>query len=249
MQLKLYHTHVLSFLYLAVQSGIALATSDDATVVSTVVITSYAPQPTPAQSYTSETLFEDTVLNVTNRYRAQHDASALTWNNSLTAYAENWAKKCLWKHSHGPYGENLAEGYPNASASVEAWGDEEKLYNYSDPGYAESTGHFTQLVWRASRTVGCARVNCTSDTGGDDGKASGWFVVCEYYPAGNVVGDDNKYFIENVLPVGGGSNSSNSTDSGHKSGAVGRVQGIKVSGVWAVEISLGLVMMSLNGFI
>lgn len=97
--------------------------------------------------------------------------------------------------------------------------------------------------------MGCARVNCTSDTGGDDGKASGWFVVCEYYPAGNVVGDDNKYFIENVLPVGGGSNSSNSTGSGHKSGAVGRVQGIKVSGVWAVEISLGLVMMSLNGFI
>lgn len=99
MQLKLYHTHVLPFLYLAVQSGIAFATPDEATVVSTVVITSYAPQPTPARSYTSETLFEDTVLNVTNRYRAQHDASALTWNNSLTAYAENWAKKCLWKHS------------------------------------------------------------------------------------------------------------------------------------------------------
>lgn len=153
----------------------------------------------------------------------------------------------LTSSQHGPYGENLAEGYQNASASVEAWGNEGELYNYSDPGYSEATGHFTQLVWRASRTVGCARVNCTSDNKDDDGKASGWYVVCEYYPAGNIVGDHNEYFRENVLPVGGGSNSTNSTGSGHKSGAVGRFQRVDVFGFWAVGVSLGLVVMSLNG--
>jgi hypothetical protein len=26
----------------------------------------------------------------------------------------------------------------------------------------------------------------------------GWYVVCEYYPPGNVVGDKNQYFIDNV---------------------------------------------------
>lgn len=26
----------------------------------------------------------------------------------------------------------------------------------------------------------------------------GWFVVCEYFPPGNVVGDNNQYFIDNV---------------------------------------------------
>lgn len=27
----------------------------------------------------------------------------------------------------------------------------------------------------------------------------GYYVVCEYYPAGNVVGDNNRYFKDNVL--------------------------------------------------
>ena len=34
-----------------------------------------------------------------------------------------------------------------------------------------------------------------------DGKAVGWFLVCEYWPPGNVVGDHNEYFKENVQPV------------------------------------------------
>jgi hypothetical protein len=26
----------------------------------------------------------------------------------------------------------------------------------------------------------------------------GWYVVCEYYPPGNIEGDNNQYFIDNV---------------------------------------------------
>jgi hypothetical protein len=26
----------------------------------------------------------------------------------------------------------------------------------------------------------------------------GWYVVCEYYPPGNVEGDNNQYFVDNV---------------------------------------------------
>jgi hypothetical protein len=39
--------------------------------------------------------------------------------------------------------------------------------------------------------MGCARKECNGD-GGDD--APGWYVVCEYWPRGNVVGQ----FKDNV---------------------------------------------------
>ncbi len=79
----------------------------------------------------------------------------------------------------GPYGENLAMGYPSAAASVDAWGDERSEYNYDDPSFSEATGHFTQLVWKDSTQVGCARTLCGSH---------GWYLVCEYWPRGNVIG-------------------------------------------------------------
>jgi hypothetical protein len=127
----------------------------------------------------------------------------------------------------GPYGENLAFGFPNASSAVEAWGDEREYYNFDKPtGFSEKTGHFTQLVWKSTTEVGCAAIDCgytedekkqrrgisdtdTSEAGGrilprePDGstRAQGWYVVCEYTPAGNVVGNHNDYFKKNVKPV------------------------------------------------
>jgi hypothetical protein len=41
--------------------------------------------------------------------------------------------------------------------------------------------------------VGCGRKECDGANG-----TTGWYVVCEYYPAGNVVGDNNEYFVWNV---------------------------------------------------
>lgn len=107
---------------------------------------------------------------------------------------------------HGAYGENLAYGFGNLSSAVIAWGEEGELYDYDLPtGSTEETGHFTQLVWKASKEVGCAAYNCgyTTPKEGDDDelRAQGWYVVCEYAPHGNVVGDHNRYFKENVLPL------------------------------------------------
>ena len=48
---------------------------------------------------------------------------------------------------------------------------------------------------------------------GDFEKALGWYVVCEYAPAGNVMGKNKKWFKANVVPEsarGGGR-----TGSGH----------------------------------
>ena len=66
----------------------------------------------------------------------------------------------------GPTGENLAAGYANATASVDAWGLERTDYNFKKPtGFSEKTGHFTQLVWGNTTSVGCAVESCQGENG------------------------------------------------------------------------------------
>jgi uncharacterized protein YkwD len=62
----------------------------------TVVASPTAPSPA---SYTSFDDFKETVLQVSNDYRRAHDAEPLVWNKTLTEYALNWAKTCVWRHS------------------------------------------------------------------------------------------------------------------------------------------------------
>ena len=92
----------------------------------------------------------------------------------------------------GPYGENLAAGYPNVTAAIEAWGNERDEFDFDNPGFKKSTGHFSQLVWKDTEEVGCGRVDCgerqKNDDEDDDQAVPGWFVVCEYSPPGNVQG-------------------------------------------------------------
>ncbi|KAF2788377.1 PR-1-like protein [Melanomma pulvis-pyrius CBS 109.77] len=144
----------------------------------------------PAE-YTDASAFKDAVLNGTNTYRRQHNATGLVWNSTLEAFAEAWGDDCRFGHSGGPYGENLASGYPNASASIVAWGHEREEYDFNKGDFSKQTGHFTQLVWKATTSVGCSRTRCDKH---DSGGAPGWYVVCEYWPRGNVIGA----FTENV---------------------------------------------------
>ncbi|RDW64198.1 hypothetical protein BP5796_10700 [Coleophoma crateriformis] len=163
--------------------------------VSTVVVTttaSSAPTATSTQ-YTSDSDFQSSVLDAHNFYRKQHNASNLAWNATSATAAQSWGAKCDFVHSGGPTGENLAAGYPNASASIDAWALEREQYNWNKPGFSEATGHFTQVVWGNTTSVGCSRQSCQGANG-----TPGWFVVCEYYPAGNVVGNGNLYFEWNV---------------------------------------------------
>jgi len=172
---------LLPLLYLTSRAHAAAAS-----VVSTITETATAASNSAAAAstqYTSSSAFETAMLNGHNFYRAEHNASALTWNTTSASYASTWSQKCAFKHSGGPTGENLAAGYSNATATVDAWGGERASYDFGHGGFSETTGHFTQVVWKATTTVGCARTDC----GGDDA-TPGWYVVCEYYPPGNVVG-------------------------------------------------------------
>lgn len=39
--------------------------------------------------------------------------------------------------------------------AVEEWYNEIKMYNYKKPGFNAKTGHFTQMIWKATTKVGC----------------------------------------------------------------------------------------------
>ncbi|MCJ1376728.1 hypothetical protein MMC20_007973 [Loxospora ochrophaea] len=170
-------------MYLSLAALLLLPSSVVAEVVTTTIVAG-SSTPTNSPSYTSDTDFVNAVLNSTNLFRDQHNATAVIWNQTLADYAAKYANNCQFQHSGGPYGENLAEGYANITSAIDAWGDERALYNFNDPGFSEQTGHFTQLVWKNTSSTGCGRVFCNGKN-----NVAGWYLVCEYYPRGNVGGE------------------------------------------------------------
>ena len=154
-----------------------LATLAIATLSTLLLTTTTAQDVSP--SYTSDDDFQTACLNSTNTFRTQHNATDLSWNTSLASSSSSLASACEFEHSGGPNGENIASGYPNVTATIEAWGVEREDYDFPDGGFDEETGHFTQLVWKNTTSVGCAREECAE---------MGWFVVCQYWPPGNVEG-------------------------------------------------------------
>ncbi|KAL5699285.1 hypothetical protein ACHQM5_030213 [Ranunculus cassubicifolius] len=127
-----------------------------------------------------------------NLIRATKLELPLMWDSQLENYARWWAgirkSDCKAMHSfpenNFKLGENIYWGSGTTwtpTDAVMAWADEAKYYHYwtnsCDSG--EVCGHYTQLVWRNTRRVGCARVIC------DDGDV---FMSCNYDPVGNYVG-------------------------------------------------------------
>lgn len=112
---------------------------------------------------------------------------ALDNNSALGGLALQWAEGCVWEHSGNGYGENLAffSGEDSTPADVvDAWAAEAADFDYQANTCAEGAqcGHYTQIVWRRTELVGCGAARC--NVGGVDGIL--W--VCNYNPAGNVVG-------------------------------------------------------------
>uniref|UniRef100_A0A6G1SL10 Golgi-associated plant pathogenesis-related protein 1 n=1 Tax=Aceria tosichella TaxID=561515 RepID=A0A6G1SL10_9ACAR len=132
--------------------------------------------------------------NAHNSRRREHGVLQLDWDKTLAAQAQkhsNWmASKDNFAHSHvKDYGENLAyDTRVDAPCKdmVDRWYKEIDLYNYDNPTFSMATGHFTQMVWRTTKRVGCAFARSKIRT----------YLTCNYYPSGNWVGE----FRENVPP-------------------------------------------------
>jgi hypothetical protein len=111
------------------------------------------------------------------------------------------------------YGENLSWGQPSRTGleAVDGWyceGDPPN-YNYDNPTLIVGTmngcndnpnkvnGHFTQVVWKASKSLGCAKNTCKLDPA--DPNSPSWTLwACEYDPAGNFNADKPGVLSENV---------------------------------------------------
>lgn len=114
-------------------------------------------------------------------------------SNKLVKFAEIRAREIIKNFGHRPkseYGENLAmRSSQNApcEALVELWYDEIRYYDFDAGKFSLQTGHFTQLVWKNSKYIGCGYIS----------QASGTYLACEYDPPGNY----EDQFLENVQNI------------------------------------------------
>ncbi|KAI5845268.1 CAP domain-containing protein [Morchella snyderi] len=115
-------------------------------------------------SYTDNAAFQRRALDFHNRRRAEHETPGLAWNAEIAGQAESYARRCVWGHSGSGYGENLAGGFVTLEKALTSWSDERRLYkslaDYDKLVPPPGSGHFTQMVWLATTTVGCGRAKC-----------------------------------------------------------------------------------------
>jgi len=109
----------------------------------------------------------------------------LYYDLNLEAQAQGWANACSLSHTTFEQrfgaGENLAWG-TGLSAEVAAflWLNEVNVFRY--PGCSTGNwwdcGHYTQMIWSNTRSLGCASAQCGAFV----------YYVCRYQGPGNYIG-------------------------------------------------------------
>ena len=123
-----------------------------------------------------------------NRVRADVGVAPLVWNDSLAASAQAWADHLAAENRfyhdpdpNGTWGENLAGvtlPLPDVPMAERQEGWFSEMNNYHGQTDAPTAGHYTQVVWNSTTSVGCGTAtNATWD-----------FLVCRYNPPGNTGG-------------------------------------------------------------
>lgn len=135
------------------------------------------------------------ILAAQNRERVGLGLTPMRWDNDLAASAEQWAQHLAatgeFRHSPengaNPQGENIWAGTRGAyspDAMVGAWIQEKQLFKpgrFPDNSVTQNwqaVAHYTQIVWRDTQEVGCARASNTYED----------ILVCRYSHPGNVIG-------------------------------------------------------------
>lgn len=140
--------------------------------------------------------FNSRIVSRHNLERGRYGIEPLTWNPALAASAGVWAQHLVasgsFQHAPendaAPEGENLWAGTPGRftpEAMVDAWAREQRFFQpgrfpaNSTTGRVADVGHFTQLMWRATHSVGCALARGERED----------VLVCRYSEAGNYDGE------------------------------------------------------------
>ena len=145
-----------------------------------------------------ETIREN-ILIKHNYYRKRHQVGDLVRNSDIEKIAQQHSEYLasigVLKKSRNNYkgyalGENLyiCPGCTTVTGidDSKTWYEVYFLYKYDSPGYSSETDHFTQLVWKDSRDLGCG-ASC---------QKSICIITCNYYPAWNYLDQ----FISNDFP-------------------------------------------------
>jgi len=130
--------------------------------------------------------FAHDMLAAHNAVRSRAGVPRLVWSERLAKAAGQWGDMLVRRNQFAhnpktPYGENIFEivGAPASPAEIVSdWGSEEQDYNYGANSCRAVCGHYTQIVWRNTREVGCAIVH----------RGNREICVCEYDPPGNFIG-------------------------------------------------------------
>ncbi|KAJ3127630.1 GTP-binding protein Rho1 [Physocladia obscura] len=175
----------------------ATAISTVPTTTTTTLATTQATQQADSSGSSSDTNGElsssdaATLLALHNAFRANNGvASSLGWDAGLASQAGDWAatlagQGCLFEHGdYGSDGQNMAmgegdAGYVDSSVTdlFNEWAGESL-----DDG---ELNHATQVAWASTSSVGCGAA-----WGQDDNLGQLCYIlVCDYYPAGNVLGE------------------------------------------------------------
>ena len=149
-----------------------------------------------AQRRAAANPFAEQLLARHNMERDRKGAPRLAWSRKLAQEAQGWADRLAIENTmrHADYtarggaGENLwmgSAGYYGPDRMIGAFVGEKQHYVHaafpkvSRTGRWQDVGHYTQVVWRDTKEVGCAIARGQKDD----------FLVCRYWPAGNWMGE------------------------------------------------------------
>lgn len=151
--------------------------------------------------------FNKCILRTHNKLRSVHRVENLTVNLALQekalAYSKEMGLGSFFAHSHGlsalRIGENLAVAFKSngfdqnqcgqiGKIFAEKWYNEIENYDFETGSKIRGMiGHFTQMVWKDTKSVGCGLALTSNNRA---------YITCNYHPAGNIRGR----YISNVLP-------------------------------------------------
>ena len=159
----------------------------------------------PIQNPNQQNNMKQEFINKTNEYRQKANAKPLEWDNNLENKAQEWInylcenENCQMRHPRtiqeqniylngNTWGQNLAYfKRRNVNKPLQGtvdeiiynWGSVEcNNYNEENPEIRNKgmIGHFTQLVWKDTDKLGCAKINKGDET----------LYACNYSPSGNI---------------------------------------------------------------
>ncbi|KAF9102406.1 hypothetical protein BGX27_010995 [Mortierella sp. AM989] len=127
-----------------------------------------------------------------NSARAEYSAEPLTWDRRLYRSSLRYARQCIFRDSGiKKYGENTGSVFKlndTVSDAVTGWMRMMDLYEWERPEMPQGAQPFTQIVWKSTKSVGCAEVICPAEASNGLYDRPMKRIVCHYSPPGNIIG-------------------------------------------------------------